>query len=232
MSRGSTPLETKEPLGWPARLADGPVGLRPIRLRDRRAWQEVHQRNVGWLRPWEATLPEGIGDIPPSFGRMVRMLRRQARAGAGLPFVVTYADPSADGVPRLGGRSEGQLVGQLTISGILGGSARWAQIGYWIDEAYAGRGIIPTAVALATDHCFFTLGLHRVEINIRPENAASLRVVEKLGFRSEGLRERYLHIDGAWRDHLSFALTVEEVGEGLLVGWHRSRNGTSDATSS
>ena len=72
-------------------------------------------------------------------------------------------------------------------------------------------------MALVVDHCFGRLGLHRIEVNIRPENAASLRVVEKLGFRDEGLRPRYLHIDGAWRDHLSFALTTEEVPDGLLA---------------
>jgi ribosomal-protein-alanine N-acetyltransferase len=81
---------------------------------------------------------------------------------------------------------------------------------------------MPTAVALAVDHCFLVLRLHRVEVNIRPENTASLRVVEKLGFRDEGLRRRYLHIDGAWRDHRSFALTAEEVPGGLLSRW-RSR---------
>ncbi len=70
------------------------------------------------------------------------------------------------------------------------------------------------AVAMTTDHCFAN-GLHRIEINIRPENGPSIRVVEKVGFRYEGLRERYLHIDGDWRDHVSYALTVEEVGEPL-----------------
>ena len=83
-------------------------------------------------------------------------------------------------------------------------------------EAVAGRGVMPTAVALAVDHCFRTVGLHRIEVCIRPENAPSRRVVEKLGFREEGLRPRYLHIDGAWRDHLVFALTAEEVPGGLL----------------
>jgi len=73
------------------------------------------------------------------------------------------------------------------------------------------------------------MGLHRVEVNIRPENAASLRVVEKLGFRDEGLRERYLHIDGAWRDHRTFALTVEDIRpEGLEARWHQRRSPASD----
>ena len=82
---------------------------------------------------------------------------------------------------------------------------------------------MPTAVALATDHCFEAVGLHRVEINIRPENAASLRVVEKLGFRYEGIRERYLHIDGHWRDHATYALCAEEVPGGLLARWKATR---------
>ena len=106
--------------------------------------------------------------------------------------------------------------GQLTVSGIVGGSAGWGQVGYWIDERLAGRGIIPTAVALAVDFSFRTLGLHRIEITVRPENERSLRVVEKLGFRPEGMRPRYLHIDGHWRDHLVFALNAEEVPGGLL----------------
>ena len=83
---------------------------------------------------------------------------------------------------------------------------------------YAGRGVAPLAVAVAADYALRAGGLHRIEINIRPENTASLAVVRKLGFRAEGLRQRYLHIDGAWRDHLSFALTAEEVGPGGLRG--------------
>jgi ribosomal-protein-alanine N-acetyltransferase len=108
------------------------------------------------------------------------------------------------------------LAGQLTVSGIVGGSAGWGQIGYWVDQRLAGRGIIPTAVALAVDYCFGSMGLHRIEITVRPENERSLRVVQKLGFRSEGLRPRYLHIDHDWRDHLVFALNAEEVPGGLL----------------
>ena len=80
----------------------------------------------------------------------------------------------------------------------------------------AGRGVVPTAVALVVDHLFDVARLHRVEANVRPENAASRRVVEKLGFRCEGRHERYLYIDGAWRDHLTYALVRDDVPEGLL----------------
>ena len=165
-------------------------------------------RNRAWLTPWEATVPPGDRSAPTTFRALVRELHRQARHRRTLPFAVTVDD---------------EFAGQLTVTNITGGSARWGQVGYWVDERYAGQGVIPTAVALATDHCFDTLGLHRVEVNIRPQNAPSLRVVEKLGFRDEGLRERYLHIAGQWCDHRTFALTVEDVPDGLLARWHRAR---------
>ena len=193
---------------WPATLVDGRIGMRPLRLRDAKEWRTVRMRNAEWLRPWEATSPDPAADAPPTYSAMVRRLRGEAREGRTLPFVVTYDD---------------ELVGQLTVGGITWGSLRSAYIGYWIDRRFAGRGITPTAVAMATDHCFAT-GLHRIEINIRPENVASRRVVEKLGFRSEGMRPSYLHIDGDWRDHLSYALTVDEVPAGLLARWHQSRS--------
>jgi ribosomal-protein-alanine N-acetyltransferase len=100
-----------------------------------------------------------------------------------------------------------------------------------VSERYAGRGITPTSVALATDICFTELRLHRMEICIRPENKASLRVVAKLGFRYEGLRRRYIHIDGDWRDHYAFALTRDEVGaEGVLGRWAAGRAPRDAAT--
>lgn len=178
--------------------------LRPLSLQDGRAWREVRARNAEWLRPWEATVPVGDTSAPRSFRSLVRDLHRQARAGRALPFALTVEDAFA---------------GQVTVSNIVGGSARFASIGYWIDVRYAGRGYMPTAVALAVDHCLFEMGLHRIEIAIRPENAASLRVVEKLGFREIGYAPRYLHIDGDWRDHRLFALTVEECAGGLLRRW-------------
>ena len=185
--------------------ADG-VLLRLLRLRDRAEWQAVRARNVDWLRPWEATSP--TPSRPLGFAEYVTETRRQARRGEGLTFVIEVG---------------GEIVGQLSVSSIVYGSARSASIGYWVSRHVAGRGIVPTAVALAVDYCFTVLGLHRVEINIRPENAASLRVVEKLGLRDEGVRRRYLHIDGDWRDHRTFAVLAEEVPEGLLARWRDSR---------
>lgn len=182
-------------------LSDGVVRLRPLRRRDVTAWERLRRDNHAWLSRWEATSPEPAGRRP-TFGQYVREQARAARAGTGYSF---------------GLEVEGELVGHLTISSVTLGSLRGCAIGYWIAQRYAGRGLTPRAVALATDFCFFTLLLHRVEINIRPENGPSLRVVEKLGYRDEGLRERYLHIAGVWCDHRTFALTAEEIGPGLVA---------------
>ncbi|HEY8717346.1 GNAT family protein [Pengzhenrongella sp.] len=193
--------------GWPVVLADGDVRLRPLVRKDARAWLALRAANGAWLEPWEASSPTGNSGPVPTFGEFVRSLSSQARKGTALPFAVEF---------------RGELVGQLTVSSIVYGSLRSAAIGYWVSRHVAGHGVIPTAAALATDYCFDALGLHRIEINIRSENRPSLRVVEKLGFRDEGVRERFLHIAGSWRDHRTFALTTEDVPGGLLARWHAS----------
>jgi len=102
------------------------------------------------------------------------------------------------------------------VSSIVRGAFDSGSVGYWVDRRFAGRGVVSTALALAVDHCFGPVGLHRVEANARPENAPSLRVLDKVGFRSEGRHLNYLFIDGAWRDHLAFALTQEDHPAGVL----------------
>jgi ribosomal-protein-alanine N-acetyltransferase len=183
-------------------LGDGNISIRPIRVRDARMLENELRDNRRWLRQWEATSP--VGPFSFDVKSSIRGLLQQSRAGSGLPFVIEHKD---------------EVAGQLNVSSITYGSLASATVGYWVSERFAGKGITPTAVALATDHCFFQLGLHRMEICIRPENAPSLRVVEKLGFRYEGLRRRFIHIDSDWRDHFCFALTVEEVPQGVLRRW-------------
>ncbi len=191
---------------WPAtvtarRIGGAPVILRPLRIRDRREWEALRAENVEWLRPWEATSPERVA-TRMAFRHLVRQFDREASDGRLQPFVI---------------ETEGRLVGQMHLFGIAWGSLRSAAAGYWVAQSVAGQGIMPLALAAACDHAFIGLGLHRVEVNIRPENTASLRVVEKLGFRDEGLRWRYLHIAGEWRDHRTFALTSEDLGSSSLV---------------
>lgn len=193
-------------------LTDGDVTIRPIRARDARALEHELIDNRGWLRQWEATNPHG----PLSFDvrSSIRSLQANARAGNGLPFAMDY---------------KGEFAGQLNVSSISYGSLGSATIGYWVAERFAGLNITPIAVALATDHCFFGLGLHRMEICIRPENEPSLRIVAKLGFRYEGLRRRYIHINGDWRDHFCFALTVDELPQGVLRRWRDGLAPAADA---
>lgn len=161
----------------------------------------MRQRNRQWLVPWDATVPPGTGDRPATFSEVVRLLRRQAKRGFCLPFALEV---------------DRQFAGQVTVNNVVRGSAQMASIGYWIDQRFAGRGVMPRAVAMAVDHCFFEVGLHRLEIAIRPENSNSLRVVEKLGLGEIGFAPRFLHIDGQWRDHRIFAVTREEAPSGLM----------------
>ena len=197
--------------GWPAVLRLDEITLRPLARSDARAWQEARRRSAAWLHPWDATPPPGVNARPTSFPTLVRRLRQQARAGATYPFAIDVDD--GDG-PR--------FAGQVTVNNIVRGSAQYASVGYWIDQAYAGRGIVPRSVAMVIDHCFTTARLHRIEICIRPENSNSLRVVEKLGLHEVGYAPRFLHIDGAWRDHRIFAVTAEECPEGLVARLERS----------
>jgi ribosomal-protein-alanine N-acetyltransferase len=167
-------------------------------VRDGRAWSEIRMRNELWLQRWEPTSPNswaernGISAWPA----LASALRKAGRTGQMLPFMITYG---------------GRLVGQMNVSNVVHGALRSCTIGYWVDGSVAGRGIAPTSLALVIDHCFSAVGLHRVEVDIRPENGPSLRVAEKLGLRREAYYERYLDIDGGWRDHVAFAITVEEL---------------------
>ncbi len=185
-------------------VSDGGITLRLIRQRDAPAWREVRRRNRDWLQPWEASLPPEaslITEVPATFGEMVRRMRRDARAGRAIPWAIIV---------------DGQFAGQITVGGITYGSLRSAYIGYWIDKEFAGRGIMPAAVAMACDFCLDVMRLHRIEINIRPENTASLRVVEKIGLRKEGERPKFLHIDGEWRDHVTYVVMSGEFPDGVL----------------
>src|SRR5215469_2545567 len=158
--------------GWPATLSEpellaAPVVLRPVGISDARTWHEMREANALWLSPWEPTNPEGPlrrsrSDPYVSLARktvlwglawMVRS-RWQSRHGDAIIWVVCYG---------------GQVAGQLRLFSAEWGSNRSAKVGYWIDENLAGLGIMPTALAMAVDHSFSVMGLHRIEASIRPD---------------------------------------------------------------
>lgn len=168
-------------------------------MRDWKQIERIQLENRDWFRQWEATNPHTPLNL--DFKAGIRNLLRDMSEDIALPLVIEY---------------QGELVGQLNVSNILHGSVSSAFIGYWISPHFAGRGITPIAVALATDYAFTFIGLHRIEIDIRPENKSSIQVVRKLGFRCEGLKRNFIHINNAWRDHYVFAITQDEVQIGLL----------------
>lgn len=188
-------------IAWPIVLQHGDVTLRPLKFSDRREWNEIQGRNRTWLKPWQATLPSGQKPSE-SFIDHLRYQNRQARSGRDFGLAIIH---------------DGKFAGGITLGNVTWGSARNAYIGYWIDSFRAGMGITPTAVAMLADWAILVGELHRIEISIRPENVASIRVVEKLGFKQEGYRVRFLHIDNDWRDHVVYVITEEQVRQQKLT---------------
>jgi ribosomal-protein-alanine N-acetyltransferase len=167
-------------------------------MRDGAQWSKTRLADRAHLQPWEPTT-----DIDwvrrqtiSSWPSVCSGLRAEARKGRMLPFAIELDD---------------EFCGQLTVGNVTHGALRSAWIGYWVASSAAGRGVATGALALGLDHCFGPVMLHRVEATVRPENTASRRVLAKVGFREEGLLQRYLDVDGAWRDHLLLAITVDEV---------------------
>jgi len=181
----------------PLELVGRRIVLRTMRESDYEAWHEVRVRCRDWLVPWE---PRPAGAPPAaedraSFAARCALRERERQIGSGYGFGI-FVDE--------------RFVGELTLSSIQRGPFQSASIGYWIDQAWAGHGLVPEAVVVTLRFAFEMLGLHRVEISIIPRNAASRRVVEKLGIRVEGISERFLEIDGEWEDHVRYAVTAEE----------------------
>ena len=193
--------------GWPARLGPlavgaGTVELRPPRLFDGKVWSQIRLRDRLHLENWEPTAPgrweerNARGAWPAQWWA----LRSLARHGQSLPFVITV---------------DGELAGQITVGNVVRGSLCSAWIGYWVASHLVKGGVATASVALLVDHCFARGGLHRLEATVRPENAPSIRVLTKAGFRQEGLFRNYLDVAGGWRDHLCFAIVAEEAADGL-----------------
>ncbi len=107
-------------------------------------------------------------------------------------------------------REDQAILGAISLSEIVRGVFQNAYLGYWIGAPFAQQGYMREGLALALDHAFRSLRLHRLEANIQPANTASIQLVESLGFRREGFSPRYLKIGGRWRDHERWAILREE----------------------
>lgn len=178
--------------------------LRPLRAPDFEQWRDVRRRCRDWLEPWEPTFPPGGGDFIEdrrAFVSRCGARERERQLGTGYGFGIFIAPE--------------RLSGEVNLSSVQRGPFQNAYLGYWVDEAVAGQGLVPEAVVVMLRYAFESLDLHRVQISIIPRNMSSRRVVEKLGLREEGVAERYLEIAGVWEDHVRYAITAEE--------WYRNR---------
>ena len=199
-------VEPRHP-GWPAKLgplgvAAGTLSLRPVKLRDAGVWSQIRIWDREYLEQWEPTALGNWNDrnAPLSWPTQWSALRGLARRGQCLPFAIEIND---------------EFAGQITLGNVIRASLRSAWVGYWVSAELAGGGVATGAVALAVDHAFGPAQLHRIEATVRPENQASIRVLQKAGFREEGLFRRYLEVAGDWRDHLCYAVTKEELETGV-----------------
>jgi ribosomal-protein-alanine N-acetyltransferase len=210
--------------GWPTHLGPletriGRVAGRPLRRSDWADWQQARVKDEALIAPWDATsdLTWAQRHSRTMWHSHRSLLRSGARRGEVVPFAITV---------------EGAFAGQVTLGGIQRGALRSGWVGYWVASRFHRRGVATAAVALIVAHGFGPVGLHRIEATIAPENLASRAVVGHLGFRQEGHLVRYLDINGAWRDHLLYALTVEEVPRGLpqlLQRWQTGGAGREPA---
>lgn len=180
------------------------VSLRLPNWRDYHEWVALRGASRSFLEPWE---PRWAPDELERSAWRIRLARYQDEyiQGSALAFFI-YEN------------ANGKLVGGITLGNIRYGVAQTGHIGYWIGERYAGQGYMVDALRLVVRHAFDTLRLHRIEAACIPDNARSVRVLEKAGFRREGLLRSYLRINGEWHDHYLYALIADDPAAVIMKG--------------
>jgi [ribosomal protein S5]-alanine N-acetyltransferase len=198
---------TREAPPLTTRIATDRLLLRPPRTTDVPELRRALRSNAAHLQPW--SVAPGPGEDPASLtsvsGAILRH-RREWKRGQSFVMMLTPQD------------REGRIIGRIALGGILLGAFQSAYLGYWMDAEHQGRGLMTEAVRAATTFAFRVAGLHRVQAAVMPRNTASLRVLDKAGYRREGVASRYLCIAGKWEDHVLFALTTEEWPDGVAPG--------------
>ncbi len=192
----TAPLTLESPAGSPD------LTLRTMDAADQEEWGRLRSVNERWLAPWESSDPHGAE--PLTFKSWVNRQREEEREGTSIIFLMEH---------------EGEIVGQISLGAIYPGPMRTGIIGYWIDEDHAGRGLTPLAVAMLADWALLDPTgpqLHRLEIDIVPENERSRRVVQKVGAKYEGVRRQYMYVHGEWRDHESYSLLDTDAPQGFV----------------
>ncbi len=165
--------------------------LRPPQMRDFEAWARLRRESRAFLTPWE---PAWARDhlTQRAFRTRVLWAERSIRQGEAWPLFLFR-------------RKDGQIVGGLTLSNVRRHPADAGTLGYWVGAPYARQGYMTEALAALREHAFWNLDITRLEAACLPDNVASRRLLERCGFRYEGMAEAYLQINGRWRDHVLYA---------------------------
>lgn len=178
------------------RIEGETVVLRPLSVSDTDDFLALRVRNRAFFEPYEP-LTVDADFTRAAARRAIETAVDEDRAG------VSYSFGIYD-------RTDGALVGRIRLSNVFRGVWKNANVGYYVDEQRGGRGIATEALRLTCRFAFTEGDLHRVQAGVMTDNERSIRVLEKAGFRREGLALRYLMINGAWRDHYLYAITAEE----------------------
>lgn len=167
------------------------VYLRLPMMADRAAWTDLRQRGAEYLRPWEPVwAPDHFSKR--GFQNRVYWARKTQEAGDGLPCFIFR-------------KSDDVLLGAITLDNIRRGPAQAASLGYWIGQDFGRQGYMSEAITALVNYAFAKLDLSRIEAATLPENAPSRGVLEKSGFKYEGVAQSYLQINGRWRTHVLYA---------------------------
>lgn len=173
------------------RIESDRITLRPPQHGDFRAWSELRRASANFLTPWE---PTWASDhlTRKSFTNRVYWAQRSVRSESALPVFLIR-------------RRDDVLLGAITLDNIRRGPAQSGTLGYWIGAPHARQGYMTEAIGALVHHAFARLDLSRIEAACLPENTASRGVLEKSGFKYEGVAQSYLQIAGRWRNHVLYA---------------------------
>ncbi|MGP1355005.1 GNAT family N-acetyltransferase [Roseicyclus sp.] len=173
------------------RIETDRLSLRLPRHADFRPWVALRASSEPFLKPWEPSwAPDHL--TRKAFTNRVYWAQRAIAQGSAVPLFIHR-------------RSDEVLLGAITLDNIRRGPAQAGTLGYWIGAAHARQGYMREALEAVVHYAFRTLELSRLEAACLPENAASRGVLEKTGFKYEGVAQSYLQIDGRWRNHVLYA---------------------------
>ncbi|RNB91917.1 N-acetyltransferase [Brevibacillus fluminis] len=178
------------------RLEGEKVFLRRLLASDAGELLDLRSRNQAFFQPFEPIQPTDHYTLEAQLAA-IELAHVNWEKGLAYGFGICTAESA-------------RLIGRVNLANVVRGAWQNCTIGYFIDQSQNGQGFMTEAVKLAGRFAFDEAGLHRVQAGVMPHNVRSIRVLEKAGFRNEGLSKRYLNINGVWEDHLIFARTSEE----------------------